>query len=270
MAVYRSDILDIDLENNGSLHRSFLNHSIGLLDVMGNRFGVRLFRNGEPVSLNYAACQGIFMAPDGNNYAIVGQAYTGAGENDGGEINVGWVQLPAICYAVEGQFTLAIKIVEPNTNDPDVVGTMRIIDGYVNNTGADNPQGVEPPTVPTWQEVLAVWELMQEAIHGSVRWDITQSLTAAQQKKARDNIDADTFVRYDRDQGLTSGQQTRARQNIDADTFVRYDRDQDLTSAQKAQARDNIKALHDATFYALGLYLDDQGFVCQKLNGEEE
>ena len=215
MAIYREDIIDIDLDRNGSLHRTFLNHAIGLGDTMENRFGVRLWRNGEPVNLNYAAAQGIFMAPDGNNYAIVGQEYTGAGENDG-EINVGWVQLPRICYAQEGLFTLSIKIVEPNTNDPDIVGTMRIIDGYVNNTGADNVQNVEPPDTPSWQDVLAVWELMQEAIYGSVRWDITQT----------------------------------------------------LSTAGKQRARNNINALFEDEFYALGLYVDSEGYVCQKIIGE--
>ena len=72
MAVYREEIIDIDLDRNGSLHRSFMNHAIGKGDNLENRYGVRLFRNGVPVNLGAATCQGIFMAPDGTNIAITG------------------------------------------------------------------------------------------------------------------------------------------------------------------------------------------------------
>ena len=124
MALYRSNILTIDLENNGSLHRSFLNHAIGKGDKMENRFGVRLLRRGVPVNLGTASCQGIFMAPDGNNILISGSGYTSCADD------TAWVQLPQACYNTEGQFTLAIKVI-----DDSVTGTMRIIDGTIDNTG---------------------------------------------------------------------------------------------------------------------------------------
>ena len=122
---FHQDILDIDLNNNGSLHRSFMNKTIGLGDSFENRYGVRLFFDGDPVNLDSASCIGLFMAPNGQNILISGQNYTYAGNN------LAYVQLPQACYNVEGQFSLAIKIV-----DSPITGTMRIIDGVVANTGS--------------------------------------------------------------------------------------------------------------------------------------
>ncbi len=172
MAVYREDLVDVELES-GTIHRSFLNHSIGKGDNLENRFGVRLYRNGEPVNLGTASCIGLFMAPDGTNIALSSQ-YAGG--------NIAYVTLPQACYSVEGQFTLAIKVIQDG-----VTGTMRIVDGVVNNTGVDSP--VAPVgTVPTYQEILAVYDQMLEAKAGAVRYDIEQELTKAQRTQARNNI----------------------------------------------------------------------------------
>lgn len=57
------------------------------------------------------------------------------------------------------------------------------------------------------------------AAGGAVRYDLAQSLTAAQQKQARENIGADAVqgaVRYDQAQSLTAAQQAQARGNIAA------------------------------------------------------
>lgn len=176
--IYHEDILKIDLKNNGSLHRSFINRAIGLQDAMANRYGVELYFDGEPVNLGSASCIGLFMAPDGTNIVISGQDYTHC------ENNIAYVQLPQACYNVEGQFTLAIKVI-----DAPITGTMRLVDGTVNNTGAE---GAVAPTgsVPTYQEVLAVYQQMLEAKAGSVRFDITQSLSTANKERARSNIEA--------------------------------------------------------------------------------
>lgn len=145
MALYREDIVDIDLAKSGSLLRSYLNRNIGKADNLENRFGIRLFRDGAPVDLSSASCLGFFMAPDGQHIAITGPDYTGIAGN------VAWVQLPQACYNVDGQFTLAIKV-----SDGIVTGTMRIVDGVVNNTGVDG--AVAPvDSVPTYQEVLSVF-----------------------------------------------------------------------------------------------------------------
>ena len=172
---YREDIIDIEL-NSGSVHRSWLNHAIGLADSAANRFGVRLFRDGEAVAIGSATCQGYFRNSQGTNIAL-----TSAGTVSG---NVAYVTLPQACYDYEGPFTLAIKIVGGG-----ITGTMRIIDGMVDNTNTSNtvaPTG----TVPTYQEVLSVFEQAEAVVEASVRYDTTQSLTDAQKTTARENIEA--------------------------------------------------------------------------------
>ena len=148
MAHYKSDIVDVNLET-GTIFRSFLNRSIGFKDDDADRFGIRAFRDGVPQDLSGASCQAIFMAPDGTKIAL-----TSYGTVSG---NKAYVTLPPACYDVEGQFTLAIKIVGGG-----VTSTVRIVDGVVANTGAT---GTVSPTsaVPTYQEVIAQYDAMVAA-----------------------------------------------------------------------------------------------------------
>ena len=150
MANYREDIADIELES-GTIHRTWLNHSIGLGDIKANRFGVRLFRNGEAEDVT-GEIQGFMMRPGQSNLQIYGSSYTGV---DG---NVAWVSLPQAAYTVEGQFSLAIKLIGGG-----VTGTMRIIDGMVDNTGSGST--VAPTAeVPSSAEIIAAYEEAAEVI----------------------------------------------------------------------------------------------------------
>lgn len=151
MAIYKRDIVDINLET-GNIHRSFLKHSIGYLDQAADHFGIRVLRNGEPVDLTGVTVQGIFMPPQGNPIAITtGNIIEG---------NVAEVVLPQACYNYDGQFCLSIKLVDA-TNA--ITGTMRIVDGMVDNTHAS---GTVAPTgtVPTYQEILSVYADMVDAL----------------------------------------------------------------------------------------------------------
>lgn len=152
MAIYREDIVDIELKS-GNIHRSFAHHSIGSGDTNANRFGVRVFRNGEPEPLTGCSCQAVFRNAAGEKIALT--AYGTVGEN------IAFVTLPPACYNVEGQFCLAIKLVGGG-----VTGTMRIVDGVVDNTGT---VGTIAPTeaVPTYQEILDVYEEMQDLLDGA-------------------------------------------------------------------------------------------------------
>lgn len=192
MAIYKEDIVDIELES-GTIHRSWLNRSIGLGDVKANRFGIRAFRNGEAENIEGSTCIGFFMRPDGTNLQIQGSTYTGISGNKA------WVALPQDCYAYEGQFTLAVKVI---SSGADITGTMRIVDGMVDNTGTSG--AVSPTsTVPSSAEIIAAYEDAVAVIDGSVRHDITQSLTDAQKGQARGNIGAasneDVAVLFERE-----------------------------------------------------------------------
>lgn len=148
MAVYKENIVDIDLAK-GSLHRSFLTHTIGSGDVEADHFGVRVFRDGEPVDLTDVSVQGIFNPPQGSPIALTsGNVISG---------NVAAVVLKQACYNYNGQFCLSIKLVGGG-----VTGTMRIVDGVVDNT---HSTGTVAPTeeVPTYQEVIAQYDAMVAA-----------------------------------------------------------------------------------------------------------
>lgn len=136
MANYREDILAIELEN-GNLHRNFLQHTIGGGDALANRFGVRVYRNGMPVALT-GTCTGFFIRADGGTIPINNGVISG---------NVAYVTLIDTCYAVEGVFSLAIKI----TDGSETV-TMRIVDGLVSRTTTGEP--IDPGTVIESVEAL--------------------------------------------------------------------------------------------------------------------
>lgn len=177
MAIYHEDIVDIDL-NSGSIHRSFLMHSIGEADKNANRFGIRTFRDGEPETLGTAVCTGYFIRADGGTVLLD----TGVVDE-----NVAYVTLPQSCYAVEGNFCLVIKMAGVDASGTNVTGTMRIIDGVVTNTTTDtviDPGGV----IPDINDLLELIEEAEAAIAGSVRYDVTQELTEAQRNTARNNI----------------------------------------------------------------------------------
>ena len=146
--IYKADIVDVNLET-GNIFRSFLSRSIGYKDDDADRFGIRAFRDGVPQDLSGASCQAIFMAPDGTNVALT--SYGTVADN------MAYVTLPPACYDVEGQFTLAIKLVGDG-----VTSTVRIVDGVVANTGAS---GAVSPTsaVPTYQEIIAQFDAMVAA-----------------------------------------------------------------------------------------------------------
>lgn len=148
MDIYHSDIVDIDL-NNGTIHRSFVQRIVGNGDVFANRFGVRIYRNGQPVNIAGATCIGYFIR------WATGDTITINGGLVGGE--EAYVTLPDACYAYDGAFTLAIKLVHEN-----VTGTMRVIDGTVIKSMEGVP--VDPGNqIPDLSEILAVIDRAETA-----------------------------------------------------------------------------------------------------------
>ena len=167
MAIHKDSIVDVDL-TSGTIHRSFLNHSIGMNDSDGDFFGVRVFKSGVPVDLTNVSVQGHFNPPVG------APIFLNAGNYISG--NVATVRLPQACYNYEGPFSLAIKLVTVNETV-----TVRIVDGMVDNTyveGSVAPTG----TVPTYQEVLAEYDQMvaaTETANAAAQTAINTANTAA-------------------------------------------------------------------------------------------
>lgn len=141
--VYNEDIVDIKLEY-ANTHRSFLKKSIGTGKNTTYCFGVRIFKNSEPVDLSGTSFQGYFKNSNGENIELTNYGTI--------KDNVAYVTLPQACYKNEGLFTLSIKLV-----GGEAASTVRIVDGMVDNT---NTGGDVTPTnaVPTYQEVLDVYD----------------------------------------------------------------------------------------------------------------
>ncbi len=93
--IYNEDIIDIEL-TTGTVSRNFANHVIGYGDEYANRYGVRVFRNGEPVQLT-GTCRGYFIR-NADEVTVMFNGYTDA--------NKAWVVLPENCYLLEGGFSL--------------------------------------------------------------------------------------------------------------------------------------------------------------------
>ena len=149
MAIYKEDIVDVDL-NNSNIYRNMMMKTIGEGDKLANVFGVRILKNKEPVSMPGATCNGYFIRSDGATIVIEGTV--------GG--NVATVALPQSCYAYEGTFSLAIKVTCDGITD-----TIRIIDGVVLNT--ETGHYVDPGTImPTIDELMDAIDAAIAAIPG--------------------------------------------------------------------------------------------------------
>lgn len=117
MAIYNEDFVRVDL--NAVVRSTYISRLIGEGDSKGDRIGIHAFRNGEEVSLAGGSCVGYFTRPDGITL-IIGGSVSG---------NSAYVDLPQAAYAVEGAFTLAVKI-----TDAGVTNTVRMVVGVVVNT----------------------------------------------------------------------------------------------------------------------------------------
>lgn len=148
MAIIHTDIADIEL-NSGTVHRSFAQKIIGEGDRKANRYGVRLWRDGEPESIGGSTCMGYFIRhANGDTVTINGGLFSG---------QEAFVELPESCYAYEGGFTLVIKLVGEG-----ITGTMRIIDGTVVDSMIGSP--IDPGSViPDISDLMAVIERAEDA-----------------------------------------------------------------------------------------------------------
>ena len=117
MAIYKSDIVDVEL-NGGGIHRTHMNHTIGKSDDDANRFGVRVMRNGEAEDLTNISCAGYFTDSQGTRTTLTGTV-------SGSEA---YVTLTDDCYTYAGPFRLAIKL-----SGGGVTSTVRIVDGMIEN-----------------------------------------------------------------------------------------------------------------------------------------
>ena len=138
----RNDIVRVDL--NRPILRTNAGEVLAMGDNGGNRFGADLCRNGVPVQLTGYQATGLFVRADGKTVALSG---TISG-------TVAYVDLSAACYAVEGAFSLALKL-----TGTDFACTLRVIDGYMRriatSTYVADTETVVPGFVTVDQAVTA-------------------------------------------------------------------------------------------------------------------
>ena len=152
MAINKENFRRVELATG--IVRDSLPVVIGEGDIEADRFGVEVFRGAgdTPTDLTGMDCTGYFIRQTGDTVVITGTV-------DG---NRAWVDLPQACYAYEGQFSLAIKLVGGG-----VTGTMRIVDGVVRRTTTDTT--VDPGTlVPSIEDLIQAIEDASDEIEAVV------------------------------------------------------------------------------------------------------
>lgn len=139
--IHTNNIVNIELNKNGRMFRSFINEAIGEGDVKANVFGFRLYRDGQLLDISDCTVNGYFVRADGSTVVLTGAV---------NESQIAYVRLAQSCYAVEGNFSLAIRLI-----GGDEAGTMRIVDGTVVNVTTGTV--VDPGSVvPSLADLMAV------------------------------------------------------------------------------------------------------------------
>lgn len=153
MAIYKEDIVDVNLDT-GTVHRSFANKMIGEGDKKGDCFGVRCIKNGQLLSLSGSIVIGHFIKPDGTTVEMYGEIKNG---------DTAVVVLPESCYAIEGNFSLAIKVSNAGGQN---IATLRMVDGTIINTtdGAVIDPGSVVPDLSDMTEMVERAEAAVEII----------------------------------------------------------------------------------------------------------
>ena len=178
MAEFES-IYDIELVGRRNDAKALL-QPIGEGDAHGMHVGARVTKNGTDVNLG-GQCVGKVIRADGATVPLTGSIIQ----------NLAYVTLDQQSCAVPGPIQVAVMWVS-GTN----VTTLVIAYGAVVNTTSGTIIQPSAP-IPDLTQLLAEIEAMRQATAAanaaaekSVRHDITQNLTPAQMKQARDNIEA--------------------------------------------------------------------------------
>jgi hypothetical protein len=142
-------------------------------DNKGNLIGVRVYDDGEPVTLTGNAI-GYCILANGVSVPVTGSI-------SGNKL---WIEMPDTAYAVPG----AINIILKNANGTDVATLAAVVSSVIGFGGiiADPSQ----QTIDSW--TAQINETISALQNGAVRYDTAQSLTAAQKTQARNNMGANT------------------------------------------------------------------------------
>lgn len=151
----------------------YIDGSLFSADNRGNLVGVIVTDNGSPATLS-GSVLGYCIIANGLSIPVSG---TVSG-------NRASIVLPDSAYAAPGLINIIIKLVDSNTTT-----TLAAIVSNVIGLG-DVVESPSQATIDQWEaQINATITALQ---NGAVRYDTSQSLTAAQKTRARDNIGANT------------------------------------------------------------------------------
>ena len=153
----------------------YLDGVVFAADDKGNLVGVELYRGGVAVTLS-GSCTGYCVLSSGVTIPVAGTILD----------NKAYIVLPDSAYTTPGTINIILKIAYDNT-----VTTVAAIVATVFGIG-DVVTQPSTQTIAEWTaQINATITLLQNT---AVRFDTTQSLTAAQKAQARSNIGANTSV----------------------------------------------------------------------------
>lgn len=145
----RCDIIDVDVTK--SLVRSYAGVVLATGDSNANKYGVNVYKAGEPLDMTGYSVLGYFIRPDMATLPVTGAV----------EGNTAYVYLPAACYAYEGSFSLAIKI-----SGAEITQTVRVVDGHIRQTQTDTI--VDPgEVIPSLDDLFAQIAVIESATEAS-------------------------------------------------------------------------------------------------------
>lgn len=142
-------------------------------DNKGNLIGVRVFDDGTPVNLTGNAV-GYCILANGASVPVTGSISE----------NRLWIIMPDTAYAVPG----AINIILKNVNGTDIATLAAVVSSVIGIGGVITDPSQQ--TIDAWTDQIN--STISALQNGAVRYDTTQSLTAAQKTQARNNMGANT------------------------------------------------------------------------------
>lgn len=145
--------LDCDLKKIIRVHE--IKGNVFTQDHLGNLIGVRVYDNGEPVTLA-GSVNGYCILADGSTVPVDGDRDTSG--------NRAWIILPQSAYAVPGTIRITIKLTETDGDDVDHIVTLASLVGTVTRSKTDNMVTPSSQVITDWsQEISAEMQEVSDA-----------------------------------------------------------------------------------------------------------
>ena len=136
--------LDCDLKKIIRVHE--IKGNVFTQDHLGNLIGVRVYDDGEPVTLA-GSVNGYCILADGSTVPVDGDRDTSG--------NRAWIILPQSAYAVPGTIRITIKLTETDGDDVDHIVTLASLVGTVTRSKTDNMVTPSSQVITDWSQQIS-------------------------------------------------------------------------------------------------------------------